>query len=83
MNWTPTTTRVLVKPIDPPEGLIIIPDRYKETVRYAKVITVGPKVKEIKPGDVVSLPGVAASEPDYRINDLILVQEADIGFKVG
>lgn len=46
------------------------------------MIAVGPKVKECKVGDVVVLPGVAASEPDHVIDGDIFVREGDVGWIV-
>jgi hypothetical protein len=49
----------------------------------AIVLAIGPKVTEVKPGDVVILPGIASQIPDWELRDEILVQEADIGAILG
>lgn len=85
----PLHDRILVErlPGETKKGKIVIPDCARETSKYAKVIAVGPGkwtdrgfVKTaVKPGDIVLLPGCAAKFPDWEEQDVIMVQEADIG----
>jgi hypothetical protein len=76
----PMKDRVLVQRIPTPDRLVVLTD--VQTVRWGKVVRIGPKVTEVKPGDIIMLPGIAAEQPDFIEDDLILVEEGDIGFKV-
>jgi hypothetical protein len=76
----PMKNRLLVERIPEPDKLIILTDI--QTVRWARVLAVGPKVTEVNVGEIVMLPGVAASEPDFEIGDKLFVQEGDVGFKL-
>lgn len=79
--WQPLHSNVLVERIPPKPGFIVLTD--VQTIRWARVLAIGPKVDPtLKIGDVVMLPGVAAEEPDFVIGEQILVQEGDIGCKV-
>jgi co-chaperonin GroES (HSP10) len=69
--------RVLLK-IKP--GQIILTD--VQTVRWAKVVAIGPEVYDLEVGDVVMLPGIAAEIPDFEEGQKILVHVNDIGCKV-
>lgn len=71
---------VLVKRIKAQPTVILTdaPYPYKATV-----LAVGPKVFDVKPGDIVILPGIASQMPDWADKDEILVQEADIGAIIG
>jgi co-chaperonin GroES (HSP10) len=78
----PRNDRVLLERI-PPEiksGHIILTDI--QTIRWARVLAIGPEVYDVKEGDVVVLPGIAAEIPDFETGTQILVQEADIGAKI-
>jgi co-chaperonin GroES (HSP10) len=78
----PRNDRVLLERI-PPEiksGHIILTDI--QTIRWARVLAIGPEVYDVKEGDVVVLPGIAAEIPDFETGAQILVQEADIGAKI-
>ena len=77
----PRNDRVLLERIaEPKTGQIVLTD--VQTLRWARVVAVGPKVYDINVGDVVVLPGIAADEPDFAMDAQILVQQADIGFKI-
>lgn len=83
----PLHDRVLVERLPEPESTIIIPEKYRDPSRLAKVIAVGPGRwrdgefcrTSVKPGDVVHLPGIAAKIPDWDSGEQIMIQEADIG----
>jgi len=77
----PMGSRVLIERLPEPPHLIYLTDR--EKYRKFKVLAVGPKAKEVKVGDIVVLPGIAANEPDHDTGDAMLVMEADIGWKIG
>lgn len=87
----PLFDRVLVERLPEPEGAIIIPEKYRDPSRLARVIAVGPGRwrdgefcrTSVKPGDVVHLPGIAAKIPDWDSGEQIMIQEADIGAIVG
>ena len=77
----PRNDRVLLERMpDPPTGHIILTD--VQTLRWARVVAIGPKVYDLKVGDVVVLPGLAADTPDFSAVDQILVQMGDIGAKL-
>lgn len=76
----PLHDRLLVKRLPEPPSLIHLTDA--DAYRYFKVIAVGPKVREVKAGQVVALPGVASSEPDHIIAEGQFIREGDIGFTV-
>lgn len=76
----PTGSRVLVRRKESPSSIIITD---AEKWRYVEVLAVGPNVTEVKPGQVVSMPGVGSNEPDWVFDDgTLLVQENDFGFIV-
>ena len=64
----------------PEQSRIVLTDR--DPSRIAKVIAVGPKCTEVKPGDIVCLPGIASTEPDFDFREAILIHEDDIGAKL-
>jgi co-chaperonin GroES (HSP10) len=89
VNLEPLHDRIVLEKIPEPDGLIILTD--KPPTRKFKVLAVGPGKwrdgefcrTDIRPGDVVILPGVAVTHPDYETKRYILAQEADIGAKIG
>lgn len=82
----PLGNRVLVKRIKPRPSLIILTD--EDPHKLARVLAVGPgKVNPktlrltptcVKPGDVVMIPGIALTVPDYEEGQEFLVTEDDI-----
>lgn len=71
--------RLLVKRLDGPPRNIVLTDA--DPYRFFKVIAVGPKVEEVKVGEVVALPGIASTDPDHIISEGQFIREGDIGFK--
>ena len=76
----PLHDRILVERIpDLSNRYIIEPDAYRSTTRLAKVLAVGPGVwrdgifckTAVKPGDIVLLPGIAATMPDWEQKETI------------
>ncbi len=77
----PRNDRVLLERMpDPPSGHIVLTD--VQTLRWARVVAIGPAVYDLEVGDVVILPGLAADTPDFDAESQILVQMADIGGKL-
>ena len=86
----PTEDRILLQRIQEPERLVILTDA--EPSRKFKVLAVGPgkwdeefgerRPLDVKAGDIVVLPGIAANEPDWEAEQKILVREGDIGWKI-
>ena len=76
---TPLHDRVLLERVLPKPGHIILTD--VQTIRWARVVAIGPDVYDIEVGDVVMLPGIAADHPDFEESMQILVQMGDIGAK--
>ena len=74
----PMHDRLLVSRMPEPPKSIVITDA--ELYRYFKVVSIGPKVREVKVNDTVALPGVASAEPDHIIEEGQFIREADIGF---
>lgn len=74
----PTQDRILAERLPEPPRRIILTDA--EAFRYFKVIAVGPKVREVKAGQTIALPGVASDYPDHIIEQGQFIREADIGF---
>lgn len=62
----------------------------REASRWFQVVACGPgkpikrgrRPMDVKPGDIVHLPGCGADSPDWIDTDHIMVTEDDIGFKV-
>ena len=46
----------------------------------ARVLKVGPQVEDVKPGDVVGIPGVAKDYPDWERQEIFLITQGDIGW---
>ena len=76
----PMHDRLLVSRMPEPPKNIVLTDA--EPFRYFKVISIGPKVREVRPHDIVALPGVASAEPDHITDEGQFIREADIGFIV-
>jgi hypothetical protein len=70
---------VLIERIPLKPGHIVLTD--VQTVRWARVVAIGPEVYDLNVGDVVVLPGIAAEIPDFEVGAQILVQLGDIGAK--
>jgi co-chaperonin GroES (HSP10) len=79
MKWEPMRDRLFVRRMDEPErGFIVIPEKYKDAAHIGEVICVGPKVHDVKPGDRVAF----GRFTDYDQDGIVLIQEADIMFKI-
>ena len=78
----PRNDRVLLEriPDKVKPGHIILTD--VQTIRWARVVAIGPEVYDLNVGDVVILPGLAAELPDFEQEAQLLVQMADIGAKL-
>ena len=78
----PRNDRVLLErlPPIPKPGCIVLTD--VQTIRWARVVAVGPEVYDLKEGDVVILPGIAAEIPDFEEGMQILCTVNDIGAKL-
>jgi hypothetical protein len=78
--------RLFVKRIEEPDkSLIFVPDRYwnakgftKNSAHIGEVLSVGPKVREVRPGQLIAF----GRFTDYDENGIVLIQEADIMFKI-
>ena len=70
---------MLIERIPLKPGHIVLTD--VQTVRWARVVAIGPEVYDLNVGDVVVLPGIAAEIPDFEVGAQILVQLGDIGAK--
>lgn len=85
MDLEPLNDRILLEKVPEPDGVIVLTDK-PETRRF-RVIAVGPGVwrdgyfvkTALKPGDVVILPGIAVTHPDWQEQQYILAQESDVG----
>lgn len=80
----PLHDRVLVKRLPEPElsvrrFKIWIPDIARENTKFAEVLAVGEKVTGVKVGDKVLVPGIASKLPDWEDQEIMLIQEGDIG----
>lgn len=86
IKWQPMKDRLFVQRIEEPEkSLIFVPDKYwnakgftKNSAHIGKVLSVGPKVREVKPGNMVAF----GRFTDYDDDGIVLIQEADIMFKI-
>lgn len=85
----PTDHRVLLRRIEREFSSIVITDA--EASHWFQVVACGPgkllkkggrRPMDVKPGDIVHLPGMGASAPDWIDSDHIMATEDDIGFKV-
>jgi len=74
----PLQDRLLVELLPDPPRAITLTDA--EKYRYFKVVATGPKVYEVKRGDIVALPGVGSTDPDHVIPEGQFVREGDVGF---
>jgi co-chaperonin GroES (HSP10) len=80
---TPLKDRILVQMFETGEDRqykhIIIPEKYRPVARRGVVRAIGPKVYDLKVGDVVILPSSGATHPDKKLGDMILVTMHDVG----
>ena len=91
----PMHDRVLVERMEQPQGLIIIPEKYRKPAFKCKVIAVGPGRWEdgvftktaVKPGDVVLVPHsdrwLDDRLADWKQGEQVLIQSGDIGAILG
>lgn len=76
----PMKDRILVKRIEQ-QRLIHITDAEKS--RKVEILAVGPKVKEVYPGERWILPGIVSNEPDFEFADgSFLIQQNDLGVRI-
>lgn len=87
-NLQPLGNRVLLKRIPVPPTIFITD---AEESRVCLVLAVGPgKISkdgylvpcDVQAGDIVNLPGIASTNPDFAVGDELLVTEDDIGFHI-
>lgn len=79
-RFTPYGNRILVQRHEQEViGSIIIPEAYRTKDRLAKVVAVGPKVRDVKKGDVVLIPGCALLHPDFEEDEYALITIDDVG----
>ena len=88
----PMHDRVLVRRIEQEQGMIGIPEAYRDKAKLCMVVAVGPGrwidgvfcKTAVKPGDRVLVPGVGGQIPDIELKDgTFLIQSGDIGAIVG
>jgi len=82
MKIKPLRKQVVVKPITKEEKTktgIILPDTAeKEKPEQGRVMAVGPKVKEVKKGDLVLFTQYAPNEIKVDGKELLVIKEEDI-----
>ena len=82
MKIRPLRKQVIVKPITKEEKTktgIILPDTAeKEKPEQGRVMAIGPKVKEVKRGDLVLFTQYAPSEIKVDGKELLVIKEEDI-----
>ena len=84
--FEPLHDRLVLEKLEEPISSIITLNDEPPTRKF-KVLKVGPgkwvdgyfEKTVLKPGDVVILPGVAVTHPDYETKQYLLAQESDIG----
>lgn len=81
-KYRPTDSHVLVKDCPLETGMIDKPDDYSQPVARAEVIAIGPKVLDVKVGDIVHYPMFASCQeifPDGFCNlaedSILLIEE--------
>jgi len=82
MKIRPLRKQVIVKPITKEEKTktgIILPDTAeKEKPEQGRVMAIGPKVKEVKRGDLVLFTQYAPNEIKVDGKELLVIKEEDI-----
>jgi len=82
MKIRPLRKQVIVKPITREEKTktgIILPDTAeKEKPEQGRVMAIGPKVKEVKKGDLVLFTQYAPNEIKVDGKELLVIKEEDI-----
>jgi len=82
MKIRPLRKQVIVKPITKEEKTktgIILPDTAeKEKPEQGRVMAIGPKVKEVKKGDLVLFTQYAPNEIKVDGKELLVIKEEDI-----
>jgi co-chaperonin GroES (HSP10) len=78
-TFQPLGNRILVeREFGAGHFMLAIPDVSATYDRVARVLRVGPKVKEVKDGDLVLLPGMALNHPDFETQDYAVITEEDV-----
>ena len=75
----PLKDRIWVERIEKPTKVVLTD---ADPTKFAKVLAIGPKVYDLKPGDIVALPGIASSQPDWYDKTTMMIQQGDVGFIV-
>ncbi|MFH1392565.1 MAG: co-chaperone GroES [bacterium] len=82
MKIRPLRKQVIIKPITKEEKTktgIILPDTAeKEKPEQGRVMAIGPKVKEVKKGDLVLFTQYAPNEIKVDGKELLVIKEEDI-----
>jgi co-chaperonin GroES (HSP10) len=79
-NFLPLHDRILVKRFGDFHPVLVIPQVSRDFSKTAEVIAVGRGVRaEIKKGDLVLLPGIALTHPDFAHEDYAMITENDVG----
>lgn len=81
MNLQPLADRIVLEQVESEEKTssgIILPDSAKEKPEQAKVVAVGPDVKELKTGDMVLYTKYGPNEVKVDGNEYLIVKEEDV-----
>lgn len=75
----PITEKDRIVQMWPGGNVLYVPDIAVQNSSRARVIAVGDKVRDLKPGDLVLVPGAGNKYPDWEKYDYIMIQQGDIG----
>lgn len=81
MSLQPLADRIVLEQVESEEKTssgIILPDSAKEKPEQAKVIAVGPDVKELKTGDMVLYTKYGPNEVKVDGKEYLVVKEEDV-----
>lgn len=81
MNIHPLADRIVLEQLEQEEQTksgIILPDSAQEKPKMAKVLAVGPDVKEVKEGDVVLYKSYGPDDVKVDNKDYMVAKEEDI-----
>ena len=81
MNLQPLADRIVLEQVESEEKTssgIILPDSAKEKPEQAKVVAVGPSVKELKTGDMVLYTKYGPNEVKVDGKEYLVVKEEDV-----
>ena len=70
--------KIIAERVIPAEGVVYLPDSYRDAMPLAKVISVGPDVRGVEKGDTVLYSKYEHDEISFAGQELLIIQCGDV-----